>query len=101
MEGMKLFVPLLVLGSSRAVPLLSLAAAADLAVVEEIVAKCNGDIVTRGDLDRSRRELIETLRASGVIGDELEKQLAEREKNLLRDRIDQLILAPEGQGPQH
>lgn len=68
-------------------------AAADLAVVEEIVAKCNGDIITRGDLDRARRELIETLRANGVVGDDLEKQLAEREKNLLRDRIDQLILA--------
>ncbi len=91
MESMKLFVPLLVLGSS-CVCALSLVAA-DTAVVEEIVAKCNGDIVTRGDLDRSRRELMETLRESGVVGDELEKQLAEREKDLLRDRIDQLILA--------
>jgi peptidyl-prolyl cis-trans isomerase SurA len=91
MEGMKLLVPLLVLGSAglAAVTL----AAADLNVVEEIVAKCNGDIVTRGDLERSRRELIETLRASGVVGADLEQQLAEREKNLLRDRIDQLILA--------
>jgi peptidyl-prolyl cis-trans isomerase SurA len=88
---MKLFVPLLVLGSS-CVCALSLAAA-DTAVVEEIVAKCNGDIITRGDLDRARRELIETLRQNGVVGDELEKQLAEREKNLLRDRIDNLILA--------
>jgi len=61
--------------------------------VEEIVAKCNGDIITRGDLDRSRRELIETLRENGVVGDDLEKQLADREKDLLRDRIDQLILA--------
>jgi parvulin-like peptidyl-prolyl isomerase len=87
---MKLFVPLLVLGS------IGLAAvsvsAADLNVVEEIVAKCNGDIVTRGDLERSRRELIENLRASGVSGAELEQQLTDREKNLLRDRIDQLIL---------
>ena len=91
MENMKLLVPLLVLGSSCVCALGLLAA--DTAVVEEIVAKCNGDIVTRGDLDRSRRELIETLRASGVAGDELEKQLVEREKNLLRDRIDQLILA--------
>jgi peptidyl-prolyl cis-trans isomerase SurA len=91
MEYMKLFVPLLVLGSSCMCALSLLAA--DSAIVEEIVAKCNGDIVTRGDLDRSRRELIETLRASGVVGDELEKQLTEREKNLLRDRIDQLILA--------
>jgi peptidyl-prolyl cis-trans isomerase SurA len=88
---MKLSVPLLVLGSGClfAVSL----AAADLAVVEEIVAKCNGDIITRGDIDRSRRELIENLRASGVAGGDLEQQLSEREKNLLRDRIDQLVLA--------
>jgi peptidyl-prolyl cis-trans isomerase SurA len=86
-----LYVPLLVVGASCVFALSSVAA--DLAVVEEIVAKCNGDIITRGDLDRARRELIESLRANGVVGDELEKQLAEREKNLLRDRIDQLILA--------
>jgi peptidyl-prolyl cis-trans isomerase SurA len=92
---MMLRVPLLVLGSVclAAVNL----AAADTATpttttVEEIVAKCNGDIVTRGDLERSRRELIETMRAAGISGAELEQQLAEREKNLLRDRIDQLIL---------
>src|ERR1700722_15983716 len=91
MESMKLFVPLLVLGFSGAFAL-SLTAA-DSAVVEEIVAKRNGDIITRGDLDRSRRELIETLRAAGVVGDDLEKQLSEGEKNLLRNRIDQLILA--------
>lgn len=89
MECMKLFVPLLVLGFSCVWAL----AGADTAIVEEIVAKCNGDIITRGDLDRARRELIETLRANGMVGDELDKQLAEREKNLLRDRIDQLILA--------
>jgi peptidyl-prolyl cis-trans isomerase SurA len=87
---MKLFVPL-VLGSGCLVAV-SLAAA-DLAVVEEIVAKCNGDIITRGDLDHSRRELIESLRASGATGVELEQQLTDREKNLLRDKIDQLILA--------
>jgi len=67
-------------------------AAADTSIVEEIVAKCNGDIVTRGDLDRARTELIQSLRANGVTGEELEKQVAEREKNLLRDRIDQLVL---------
>jgi peptidyl-prolyl cis-trans isomerase SurA len=89
-----LFVPLLALGASCAFAL-SLAAA-DTAVVEEIVAKCNGDIVTRGDLDRARRELLEGLRANGVVGDELERQLAAREKNLLRDKIDQLLLAQKG-----
>lgn len=90
MEDMKLLVPALVLGSVclAAVTL----AAADMAVVEEIVAKCNGDIITRGDLARSRQELIESLRASGAVGTELEQQLAEGEKNMLRNRIDQLLL---------
>jgi peptidyl-prolyl cis-trans isomerase SurA len=70
--------------------------AADLAVVEEIVAKCNGDIITRGDLDRSRKQLIEALRHEGLTGDPLEKALQEQEKNLLRDRIDQLLLVQKG-----
>src|SRR6202050_2823559 len=94
MEDMMLRVSLLVLGSVglAAVHL----AAADSSVVEEIVAKCNGDIVTRGDLERSRRELIETMRAAGISGAELEQQLVDREKNLLRDRIDQLLLTQKG-----
>jgi peptidyl-prolyl cis-trans isomerase SurA len=66
--------------------------AADLMTVEEIVAKCNGDIVTRGDLDQSRRELITELRQNGVVGPALDSQLAQREKNLLRDKIDNLLL---------
>jgi peptidyl-prolyl cis-trans isomerase SurA len=93
-----LCVPLVLLGlvpamtGVTAVALLAADAPPPNSVVEEIVAKCNGDIVTRGDLDRARRELIESLRANGIVGEELEKQLAQREKNLLRDRIDQLIL---------
>jgi len=87
-------VPLLVLGSACLAA--ANLAAADLSVVEEIVAKCNGDIITRGDLERSRRELIESMRAAGVSGVELEQQLSEREKNLLRDRIDQLLLTQKG-----
>jgi peptidyl-prolyl cis-trans isomerase SurA len=67
-------------------------AAAEVGLVDEIVARCNGDIITRGDIDRARNELIETLRADGLIGADLEQQLTEREKNLLRDRIDQLML---------
>ena len=82
---MKLFVPFLLLGAGYVF-------AADLAVVEEIVAKCNGDIITRGDLERSRRELIEGLREAQISGPNLETELASREKNLLRDRIDQLLL---------
>ena len=66
--------------------------AADIGTVEEIVAKCNGDIITRTDLARSRQQLITDLRDNGVVGPALETALAEREKNLLRDKIDQLLL---------
>jgi parvulin-like peptidyl-prolyl isomerase len=70
--------------------------AADLPVVEEIVAKCNGDIITRGDLDHIRKQLIEALRHEGLTGTALEETLQEQEKNLLRDRIDQLLLVQRG-----
>jgi peptidyl-prolyl cis-trans isomerase SurA len=86
---MKVLVPLAILACSSSF-------AADLAVVEEIVAKCNGDIITRGDLDRSRKLLIEALRHEGLTGDPLEKALQEQEKNLLRDRVDQLLLVQKG-----
>jgi parvulin-like peptidyl-prolyl isomerase len=86
---MKVLVPLALLASGSLF-------AADLAVVEEIVAKCNGDIITRGDLDHSRKQLIEALRHEGLTGPALEQALQEQEKNLLRDRIDQLLLVQKG-----
>ena len=86
---MKALVPLAIFASASLF-------AADLAVVEEIVAKCNGDIITRGDLDHSRKQLIEALRHEGLTGPALEQSLQEQEKNLLRDRIDQLLLVQKG-----
>ena len=86
---MKVLVPVAILVSGSLF-------AADLAVVEEIVAKCNGDIVTRGDLDRSRKQLVEAIRREGLAGAAAEQTLQEQEKNLLRDRIDQLLLVQKG-----
>jgi peptidyl-prolyl cis-trans isomerase SurA len=86
---MKVLVPLAILASGSLF-------AADLAMVEEIVAKCNGDIITRGDLDHSRKQLIDALRHEGLTGPAMEQTLQEQEKNLLRDRIDQLLLVQKG-----
>jgi parvulin-like peptidyl-prolyl isomerase len=86
---MKVLVPLAILASGSLF-------AADLAMVEEIIAKCNGDIITRGDLDHSRKQLIEALRHEGLTGPAMEQTLQEQEKNLLRDRIDQLLLVQKG-----
>lgn len=59
--------------------------------VEEIVARVNDDIVTRSDFDRSTKQLRQEL-SQDYSGAELERQYALKEKNVLRDLIDQLLL---------
>jgi peptidyl-prolyl cis-trans isomerase SurA len=69
---------------------------AEIGVVEEIIAKVNGDIITRSEVERSRKQMAAELKARGVKEDEIEKIVAEREKDVLRERIDQLLLVQKG-----
>jgi len=69
--------------------------AADIAVIEEIVAKVNGDIITRGELDRTRRQM-ETAFKAQAKGANIEQQLNERSKDILRERIDSILLVSRG-----
>lgn len=69
-----------------------LASAAEITVIEEIVAKVNGEIVTRGDIDRTRKQMEATMREQGATGQRLQEAMAEADKNILRERIDQLLL---------
>jgi peptidyl-prolyl cis-trans isomerase SurA len=69
---------------------------ADVLVMEEIVAKVNGDIVTRSELERSRAQLKEELERRGAKGADLTRAVQEREKDILRDRIDQLLVIQKG-----
>ena len=66
--------------------------AADVRVLEEIVAKVNGDIVTRTELDKSRSGMLQDLQQRGAKAEQLDQLIKEREKDILRDRIDQLLL---------
>jgi peptidyl-prolyl cis-trans isomerase SurA len=66
--------------------------AADVRVVEEIVCKVNGDIITRGELEKQRQNLETALRQDGVSGIRLQEEFKAREKDLLREQIDQLLL---------
>src|SRR5437016_1064797 len=70
--------------------------AADVRVVEEIVAKVNGDIVTKGEIEKTRLEMEAALRQQGGSGLTLQKAISDREKDILRDRIDQLLLVQKG-----
>jgi len=61
-------------------------------VVEEIVAKVNGAIITRSDLEREREDLIVGLRSSPLSASDRADYLEQAEPNLLRDKIDNLLL---------
>src|ERR1019366_5197900 len=71
---------------------ISLAAAADVRIVEEIVAKVNNDIITRGELAHTRQEIAAELRQQGLSGPKLQQALQEKAADALRDQIDQLLL---------
>jgi len=66
--------------------------AAEIRVVEEIVCKVNGDIVTKGEMEKQRQNLEAALRQDGLNGLRLQEALRDRQKDLLRDQIDQLLL---------
>jgi parvulin-like peptidyl-prolyl isomerase len=75
----------------------SLAFAADNPqIVDQIVAKVNGDIVSQDELQRYRKESLQELKAQGLNGAQLERALEDKQKNVLRDRIDQLLLTQKG-----
>ncbi len=75
---------------------MSAAVAADVKVVEEIAAKVNGDIITRGELEQNRRDIEQGLRAEGLTGTKLADAVREYSANALRDQIDQLLLVQKG-----
>ena len=70
--------------------------AADVQTVEEIIAKVNGDIVTRGEIERTKRQVEEMIKTRKVTGADADRVREEASKNALRDRIDSLLLVNRG-----
>lgn len=69
-----------------------LASAADVHLVEEIVAKVNGDIITLSQIEHTRDQISEQAQRQGLGGPQLTAAVQQQEKNALRDQIDQLLL---------
>ncbi len=65
---------------------------ADVSVMEEIVAKVNGDIITSTELTEDRANITEQLKQKGMIGAELQQAVDEQMANDLRNRIDTFLL---------
>src|SRR5579872_1967397 len=71
----------------------SLAAAADVRVVEEIAVKVNGEIITRGEIAEQKREMELVLRQEQKLsGAQLATALDEQSKDILGNKIDELLL---------
>src|SRR5580692_7002562 len=77
--------PVLVLAADRPDPQVHL--------VEEIVAKVNGEIITRSELDKRRDYIREELvQQKALSGDALDAAVKQEAADSLRDQIDQLLL---------
>ncbi|MBV9264669.1 MAG: peptidylprolyl isomerase [Acidobacteriaceae bacterium] len=67
--------------------------AADVQVVDQIVAKVNGDIISQDEVERMSRELRQDLQTQqGESGPQLEQDFESHQKDVLREKIDQLLL---------
>jgi peptidyl-prolyl cis-trans isomerase SurA len=73
-----------------------IASAADVTTVEEIVCKVNGDIITRSELEKDRRDAEAEFRAQNLTGRALQEAVDGASHNILRGRIDRLLLVQKG-----
>ena len=71
-----------------------LAAQSKSVVVEEIVARVNNDVITREDLNHARESVQNEVRegCQKCTPEQVQAEIAAKEKNLLRDLIDQSLL---------
>ncbi len=61
-------------------------------VVEDVIARVNDQIISRSDLERSEQQLAQELQQANASPTEV----AEKQKDLLRDKIDQQLLLSRG-----
>ncbi len=76
--------------------LVSSALYAEVRLVEQIVVKVGNDIITQTELNRRRQTIEAEMRQQGLKGAPLQKALEEKERDALRDQIDQLLLVQRG-----
>ncbi len=74
--------------------LLSAADAPNVRIIEEITAKVNGEIITRGELEKTRQQIEAEIRQQDptASSDKLAAAVKQKHADALRDQIDQLLL---------
>lgn len=87
---------LMKLSSLAVLAFAALCLGADVTVVDQIVARVNGDIVSQDELDHLSKEIADDLRAHQEMGTRFDDDFRSRSKDILRDRIDELLLIQKG-----
>lgn len=65
---------------------------ADITIMDEIVCKVNGDIITKSELDRKSKQLEQYLHENGLNGAKFDEELKAEQPDLLEHEIDDLLL---------
>jgi len=65
-------------------------------IVDQIVARVNGDIVSQDELARFAREFSKEMQSQGASQSQIQQEIAKRQQDALRDRIDELLLTQKG-----
>lgn len=71
-------------------------AADNVNIVDQIVAKVNGDIVSQDEIEKTQHDIVQESHAQRGGEAPSRRDLEDREKNVLRDRIDELLLTQKG-----
>lgn len=77
--------------------LMCAAAVAADTVIEEIIARINGAIITRSELIKSREQTIQEVQQKFGTGAAADEEQKKRDKDILRDMIDQQLLVQKAQ----
>ncbi len=68
----------------------------NVVIVDQVVAKVNADIVSQDELLRLQKELAAELKQQGAAGSTFDREFQAHEKDILRNRIDELLLIQKG-----
>ena len=65
-------------------------------VVDQIIAKVNGDIVSQDELRETVRDMAQQMKAEGASDAQIQAEMDTHSKDALRERIDELLLVQRG-----
>jgi parvulin-like peptidyl-prolyl isomerase len=79
-----------------ALAILAFSARAEVVVIEEIIAKVNGDVITRSEYDRVMNEIRSEIARQNLPEEQQQQALKQREGNIIRDLVDERLLVQRG-----